>query len=216
MAQSTVVGQTVLIIDDEPSVRELLARLLLSRGYTIAEASSGEEALSLATQRPFSAALVDISMPGISGLEVLRHFTDEYPDIAVIMVTAVFDLATAIESMKLGAHDYIVKPFTMHDVLERLAQAIRKAEIHAIGEHYQRDLERRVKDKTVQLRTQFAELSQALAWEHEMLSNPRVTETMKDVQRGPKVALSLNSRQQSPVGNGFKSALLRVLRWPKQ
>lgn len=192
-----------------------MVRLLEPQGYTVVEASSGEEALDLAAQRRFSAALVDINMPGISGLEVLRHLTDEYPDIAVIMVTATFDLSTAIESMKMGAYDYIVKPFTVRDVLDKLAKAMRRAEIRSTGKHYQQDLERRVEAKEVQLRTQFTELTQALVREHEALyvaGGETVNETSS---KGRIITPALTSRQESPSRKRFKGGLSRFLRRPK-
>ena len=99
-----------LIVDDEIAVRELLQTILNAAGYSTTLAANGEDALKAASRESFGLGLLDIRMPGLSGIEVLKRFNLSYPKTAVIMMTAVDDAEAAAESMKLGACDYITKP----------------------------------------------------------------------------------------------------------
>ncbi len=103
----------ILVVDDEKPVCRLLCDDLVSQGYSCAAASTGEEALTKLGSEIFNLTLLDIRLPDISGIEVLKKISSDYRDIAAIMITAVNDVDTAVESMKLGASDYIVKPFNL-------------------------------------------------------------------------------------------------------
>ena len=121
--------ERILIVDDEESVRTLLERILIEAGYSIVTAANGQEALDKVSLEHFSVVLSDIKMPGMSGIEVLRKLSVDYPDICVIMTTAVTDAQTAVEAMKLGAYDYITKPFNQDDLVMRIAKAVDKFEL---------------------------------------------------------------------------------------
>jgi signal transduction histidine kinase len=121
--------ERILVVDDEESVRILLKRTLTEAGYDVVTASNGQEALDKVSQLQVRVVLSDIKMPGISGIEVLRKLTADHPDICVIMATAVTDTQTAIDIMKLGAYDYISKPFNQDDLLMRVRKAIEKLEL---------------------------------------------------------------------------------------
>jgi len=101
----------ILIVDDELIMRESLSGWLERDGHVIETAASGEEALLKAGQSHFDILLVDIKMEGISGLEVLKQIKEEDPDAAIVMITAYGSVGTAIEAMKNGASDYLMKPF---------------------------------------------------------------------------------------------------------
>ncbi len=101
----------VLIVDDELILRESLAAWLERDGYNVESVASGEEALEKLKHTRFDIMLVDIKMNGMSGLEVLEQVAHNDPDVAVIMITAYGSIATAIEAMKNGAEDYLLKPF---------------------------------------------------------------------------------------------------------
>lgn len=101
----------ILIVDDELIMRESLAGWLERDGHFVKTASSGENALEMLKQMRFDILLVDIKMEGISGLDVLRQVKENDPDVAVVMITAYGSIATAIEAMKDGAYDYLLKPF---------------------------------------------------------------------------------------------------------
>ncbi len=108
----------VLIVDDEPDAVELLQEFLSAKGYDILTASNGEDALRLVkTERPHL-ILLDVRMPKMDGLEVLRQVREIDQEVGVIMVTADNEEETGRQAMKLGAFDYIVKPLDL-DYLER-------------------------------------------------------------------------------------------------
>lgn len=106
----------ILIVDDELIMRESLAGWLERDGHDIATAPSGEEALEILNEAHFDILLVDIKMEGISGLEVLKQVKENDPDVAVVMITAYGSISTAIEAMKNGAYDYLLKPFDPNEL----------------------------------------------------------------------------------------------------
>ena len=109
-------GTKILIVDDELVMRESLAGWLERDGHTIATAQSGEEALAKLQTTRFDILLVDIKMEGISGLEVLKKVKADDPDVAIVMITAYGSIATAIEAIKNGASDYLLKPFDPNEL----------------------------------------------------------------------------------------------------
>lgn len=119
----------VLIVDDEQVVRDLLLEELVERGYSCTAASSGEEALSRIRIEHFDLVLLDIKLPKMSGMEVLGKMHGENPVYPVVMLTAMDDVETAVEAMKLGACDYITKPFELSRVDECLRDALRMREM---------------------------------------------------------------------------------------
>ena len=114
---------SVLVVDDEQLICDLLHEDLSKRGYLCATALNGDEAMTKLIKQDFDVVLLDIRLPGMSGLEVLREIWLNHPNIATIMITVVNDVDTAVEAMKLGASDYIVKPFE----LDKIDASIRTA-----------------------------------------------------------------------------------------
>jgi len=114
---------SVLIVDDEQVVCDVLYDELSDRGYLCTTALSGNEALAKLEAEDFAIVLLDIRLPGMSGMEVLREIWLNHTNAAPIMITAVNDVDTAVEAMKLGAADYLVKPFN----LDRVDVSIRTA-----------------------------------------------------------------------------------------
>jgi DNA-binding response OmpR family regulator len=108
----------VLVVDDEPDAVELLQEFLTSKGYEVATAFSGEEALRKVKEERPHLILLDVRMPGMNGLDVLRQVRQVDQEVGVIMVTAVNEEDTGREALKLGAFDYIVKPLNL-EYLER-------------------------------------------------------------------------------------------------
>ncbi len=145
----------VLIVDDEPLVREMVARKLTERGIVCADAASGEEALQKLESDDFDVVLLDIRMPHRSGLETLAEIKIKYPDIAVIMVTVVADIEIAIESMKKGAYDFIVKPIDFDILMLSVDRALEKRRVLLENRKYQEYLEKRVKEQTNKIRELF-------------------------------------------------------------
>ncbi len=109
----------ILVVDDELLLRDVLFDYLTRQGYEVSMAPSGEKALEIARNDRFHLALVDIKMPGMSGLDVTARLKELYPQIIVIIMTGYPSLNTAISAIKLGATEYIVKPFRL-DELNRI------------------------------------------------------------------------------------------------
>jgi DNA-binding NtrC family response regulator len=114
----------VLIVDDEKSVRKLISRVLGSNGYECSTAADGTEALQRLAMKSFDVVLLDIRMPDISGMEALPRISAGYPDVCVIMLTAVVDMNTAVEALDRGACDYVTKPFDTEDLVMRVERAL--------------------------------------------------------------------------------------------
>ena len=112
----TTKQSAVLVVEDEPSVADLLSEDLVEEGYNCVIAATGEDALRRLSKSNFDTILLDLKLPGISGMEVLRKTKSVYPETAVIVVTAAGDAQTAVEAMKNGAVDYITKPFELERV----------------------------------------------------------------------------------------------------
>jgi len=116
----------ILVVDDEMIVCESCKRILEEEGYEAETALSGKEAFERMKANPFDIVITDLKMPGIDGMEVLKTFRKEYPDSIIIMITGFSTVETAVEAMKLGAFDYIPKPFTPDEVAIVVKKAIEK------------------------------------------------------------------------------------------
>src|SRR5215831_4353215 len=124
-------SSSILIVDDEELNSEGLARRLQGRGFTVTTARSGREAIELLGERRFDLVLLDIMMPGMSGLEVLKFLrrVDSLIDLPIIMVTAKGESEDMVEALELGANDYVTKPLDFPVVLARVRTqlALRRA-----------------------------------------------------------------------------------------
>ena len=107
---------TVVIADDDPVALDLLAEVLAGEGYRVRAAAGGEECLRLAEAEPFDLAIVDLRMPGVDGLEVIRRLASVQPGVPVLILTAFATIDTAIEAIREGAYDYLSKPFRMEEI----------------------------------------------------------------------------------------------------
>ncbi|GAB4401569.1 MAG: response regulator [Anaerolineales bacterium] len=123
--QSQIHPEPILVVEDEDSVRSLVLRKLARAGYTAVGAANGIDALALLREQPFGVVMSDINMPKLNGLELLQIIREAYPDVVVIMVTAYGDLDHAIAAMRLGASDYVVKPFDLDQLMNAVQQALR-------------------------------------------------------------------------------------------
>ncbi len=117
-----------LIVDDEPHIRQLLARYLKPEGFDCMTAGSGEEALGLLNKEDFDLLISDVMMPGMSGVDLLNVVKKYHPGTAVILVTAVDDAETGVMALEMGAYGYIIKPFTKNQILIDVAAALRRKE----------------------------------------------------------------------------------------
>jgi response regulator RpfG family c-di-GMP phosphodiesterase len=144
----------VLVVDDEAPIRHAIARYLDIAGYEPTEAADGERALAVLRERPFAAALVDVRMPGMSGIEVLPLALARDADLAVIMLTGVGDPQLAIQCLKNGAADYLIKPVELEELGIALAYALRKRQLEIERRDMERWLAAEVERQTAQLEAQ--------------------------------------------------------------
>jgi len=153
-------GSSILIVDDEQSVRELLA-LELSE-YKCSLADSADGAIKLMATNSFDLVLSDITMPGPSGLELCAFIRKNYPGTVVVMVSAMNDIQYAIEAMRHGAFDYVVKPFQLMQVSFSVERALHHQALLAFKQHHERLLEETVRIRTDELRAVNEDLHQML------------------------------------------------------
>jgi len=153
---------TVLIIDDEEPIRNILSYALQKQGYVCELAKRGDEALQSILMKDFDIALLDIDMPGMSGLEVLSQLITHRPDISVVMVTAIQDTRVAVEAMKLGAYDYVTKPFNLDDLGLRVEKALERRRLVMENKKYHLHLQQKVDHQAGQIQQYYQEALQAL------------------------------------------------------
>lgn len=182
---------TVLVVDDEDTIRRALTRFLRGRGYEVLSASGSEEALALLRQAPVTAMLCDVRMPGMSGMELVPASLALDGDLAIMMLSAVGDAHTATSALTAGAMDYLTKPIelpALGDALERLlARRTRAIELRAVEHHVREE---------VALRT--AELQR----ERDLLRRLTVdiVETLINAQEAKDVYLRGHSRRVAELG----------------
>src|SRR5580698_5975610 len=135
--EPTTKAPTILVIDDDAEIRYSLTRVLSSRGYIVSVAASGEQGVAIVKKGPHPDLIfLDIRMTGMSGLEALQHIRSANPKQLVILMTAFGTAQTAIEAMKFGALDYVMKPFDPQRVLALAENALKThADLRAVGEY---------------------------------------------------------------------------------
>lgn len=116
----------ILFLEDEPTIREVLTEYMKMQNYRVICAMDGEEALELLGKRQFDMAVLDIMVPKVSGLEVLRYIKEHIPDMATIMLTALDDERTQVQAFNLYADDYVIKPVSPIILLKRMETILRR------------------------------------------------------------------------------------------
>src|ERR1035437_4575184 len=114
----------ILLIEDDQSIAAGLKKELQSEGYEVATAARGDDGLALAQAQPYDVVLTDLKMPGLSGLDLIKQLHVAKPKLPIIMMTAFGTTETAIEATKLGAYDYLLKPYDMSELLELVTNAV--------------------------------------------------------------------------------------------
>ena len=115
----------ILVVDDEQSIREFLEIMLRKEQYDVSTAEDGEKAQEVLKKKNFDLIISDLQMPKVSGIELLKHVKNNYPDTVFMMITAFGSTESAVEAMKLGAYDYLTKPFNIDEVRILLSNALR-------------------------------------------------------------------------------------------
>ncbi len=133
-------GGHILIIDDEATLRRMMARVLQRAGYEVTTASTGKEGIALASEQPFDLLYLDIRMPEMNGLEVLKIIHEKFPELPVILFTAQPDLHSAVEALRRGATDYLLKPLRPQTVITRTQTALASKQ----EERRKRELQRQI------------------------------------------------------------------------
>ncbi len=159
-----IVAPRCLVVDDDAAVRSTVARVIRSIGLTPLEAEDGGAALRLLEAHgEVPLVISDVNMPGMSGTELLEEITRRYPDTAVLMLSGVSDVRTAVACLEKGALDYIAKPALLEEVRARVAKALEKRDLLLQRRFYQRNLERRVRSQAGRIRELFLQGVQTLA-----------------------------------------------------
>ncbi len=213
VSQHASVRARILVADDETQVRELLRQVLGRAGHTVVEAGSVVEARAALTQDSFELLLCDIGMPDGSGLELVEEVAAELPDMAVMMVTAVDDPSVAEAAFAMGAHAYLVKPFTRGEVLINVGSALRRRELERARRFHVDELQSKVLDRTFALRQAVKRLDDAEATVH-----GAEQETVDRLLAA--LALRRGESRAQVERVGFYAALLaeraRVTSWPAE
>ncbi len=128
MTDNGLESASILVVDDEAAIRYSVSKTLQRVGYSVREASNGEDALDIIRGEMFDVVLTDIRMPpGLDGVELVRRIKDTDPDTVVILMTAYPSLNTAVEALRLGAHDYLIKPSSSVDIRASVQRGIERA-----------------------------------------------------------------------------------------
>ncbi|MGO8971761.1 MAG: HD domain-containing phosphohydrolase [Myxococcaceae bacterium] len=150
----------ILIVDDDASVRDVISVLLQEEGYECRTAAGAEEALDIAAQEAPPLVISDMKMPGRDGIWLLEAFRERHPETAVVMLTGYGDTEAAVDCLRRGAVDYLLKPPKLTDLIRAIERALAKRRIELARKRYQKKLERKVRDRTAELRSAFKDIAQ--------------------------------------------------------
>lgn len=161
--------EKVLVVDDEEAIREVVTTLLEAQGYHCVACGNGRIALAAFRNDRFDLVLSDIVMPEMDGLKLLSELRMDDPDVPVIMVTAMHDIAIALEAIRAGAYDYILKPFEKDQLYLSVRRALEHRRLVIENRTYQSDLEHLVAERTQQLSIALQDLEQSYDYTLEAL-----------------------------------------------
>jgi len=169
----------ILIVDDEEYICRLLGIMLAREGHQCETALNAEQALELLSKSAFDLMLSDINMPGKNGIELLRIVHNIYPDMAVIMATAIDDRQIAIETLQIGAYGYVIKPFEKNELIISVANALRRRELEIANRRHSEELETLVEERTLELWQSREETIRKLAKAAEFRDNETAQHTIR-------------------------------------
>src|ERR1700685_3792694 len=139
----------ILVVDDEEAIREIVSAILAAAGYTCKHAGSGMEALALLNSgEQFELMLSDLMMADLDGIGLLERSKEKFPDMPVVMVTAVHDISVALAAVRNGAFDYLLKPFEREQLLATVRRALENRRLKLENRDYQTKLESLVAART--------------------------------------------------------------------
>ena len=153
--------ENILVVDDEEAIREVVSTMLESKGYTCTTVPNGRAAQDQVKRFTPDLVLSDMIMPEMDGIKLLEWMRQYDPEVPVIMVTAIHDIATALESIRRGAYDYILKPFEKDQLFMGVGRALEHRRLITENRSYQRNLEQLVEERTAQLTGALSQLEQS-------------------------------------------------------
>ena len=201
----------ILAVDDEPVIRQVITEALARNGYQCLSASGTEEAIQHLHNDPVTLVISDIRMPGRDGIDLLKEVVSNFPDVGVVMASAVTDVSRAVEAMKLGAYDYITKPFNIEEMVMRVQRALERHRLVCENRAYKEDLERLVAELTAALEVRVRELDALNAQFREHLAEGFETEEQYNVlarsiveasDQLKSVLVAVEARRASRVNGG--------------
>ncbi len=155
-------AERILVVDDEDAIREIVCSMLAAANYKTKQASSGLKALAmLDAGEEFELMLSDLMMADLDGIGLLERTKEQYPDMPVVMVTAVHDISVALAAIRNGAYDYLLKPFEREQLLATVRRALENRHLKMQNRDYQTGLERMVEARTEQLQKAMADLERS-------------------------------------------------------
>src|SRR5213592_2906154 len=155
-------SERILIVDDEDPIREVVSSMLTSANFNCRQAASGMEALALLESgEEFELMLSDLMMADLDGIGLLERTKERFPDMPVVMVTAVHDISVALAAIRNGAYDYLLKPFEREQLLATVRRAMENRRLKLENRAYQTNLETLVAARTEQLRKAMVELERS-------------------------------------------------------
>ncbi len=198
MAETTASDPTkILIVDDDSSVRDVIAVLLGEEGYVCTAVNSAEAALDAVRHAEFPLVISDVRMPGKDGFWLLDKMREGHPDTAVVMLTAYGDTEAAVECLRSGAADYLLKPPKVTELIRAIERALGRRRLELARQKYRRSLENRVREKTAELSRTLRDLestySQTL-WSLVAALDAREHETSDHSQRVVRYTLAIARR----------------------
>ena len=141
----------ILIVDDEPNIRSVLTRHLADEKVVCVSSHNAFDALNKIKSERFSLVISDVMMPGMSGVELLRFIKRQDAETAVIMITGLMDINTAVDSLRMGACDFITKPFDLPTIRRAVDRALERRQLLVQNRYYQEELEKKVRERTFEL-----------------------------------------------------------------
>ena len=203
--------EQILVVDDEEAIREVVSTMLESKGYRCTAVSNGRAAQEQVKKSTPDLVLSDMIMPEMDGIKLLDWLREYDPEVPVIMVTAIHDISTALEAIRRGAYDYILKPFEKDQLFLGVGRALQHRRLVAENRSYQLKLEHQVEERTAQLRVAFDQLEQSYDDTLEALGSAldlKDAETEGHCQR--VTAFTISIAKAMPVPNHYLAILARA------
>ena len=203
--------ENILVVDDEEAIREVVSTMLESKGYRCTAVSNGRAAQDQVKRTTPDLVLSDMIMPEMDGIKLLEWLRQYDPEVPVIMVTAIHDISTALEAIRRGAYDYILKPFEKDQLYLGVNRALQHRRLVTENRNYQRDLEKLVEERTARLTVALAQLEQSYDDTLEALGSAldlKDAETEGHCQR--VTAFTISIARTMPVPNAYLPVLARA------